>query len=150
MTNDTAKPDEDKGVREPHADYGMKRRGDNVGQSGRWRAANDPGEAYAKNESGGQSTPTPASGHPHEDNERRPNADKPNVSDYRGGYAASGESDAVDDKSKYDSGAYAEAGGVDGPSAPAGSDEWEDQAGAGFGESYGAGREAAEDKDDRG
>jgi hypothetical protein len=133
----------DRGESEP-----LKRRGDNVGQSGRWTRG-DPGERRYGNEESRHSTEDAtehAPGAPAEPPERQPNADKPNASPYEGRFASPEEEgeERGDDKSRYDSGSYAEAGGVLGGDRRTHPDDerWQAEGGAGYGEKYGSGREA--------
>jgi len=128
----------------------MKARGDNVGQSGRWRRADgtendEVSRRYGKEESH-HSTDHPV-GAPHEDHDREPNAEKPISTHYQGRSASRGEGEQGG-TARYPSSSYADAGGDAGQSqpAPVGSAGWEDQGGAGHGEGYGVGRDPDESK----
>ena len=125
-------------------DSNMHRRSDNVGQSGRWRKPEESGERSVSQEENLISS-TPPSGRVHENNDRRPNDEKPNATGYEGRYAERGNAEPEDNKAKHSGRGYADAGGHGGDAKPpAGSEKWEDQAGAGYGEQYGAGRKASE------
>jgi hypothetical protein len=132
------------------SDEGLKRRGDNVGQSGRW-GRGDPGEKRYGNEERYHSTDHPA-GAPAEPPHPEPNADKPNRGPYEGRFAEPGTDGEKhgDDKARYPSGGYGKAGGTIGGDRPdAGDERWKDEAGAGYGEDYGVGRDAEGDDGER-
>jgi hypothetical protein len=129
---------------------GLKRRGDNVGQSGRWTKGDPSVDRYG-NEEGRHSTEHAtehAPGTPDEAPHRTPNADKPNASRYEGRFASPGEAgeEHGDDKADHPAGSYAEAGGTAGADRPThpGDGRWQDEGGAGYGEQYGSGREAGD------
>jgi hypothetical protein len=135
--------------RKPEAappDDNLTRRGDNVGQSGRW-GRGDPGEKRYGHEERFHSTEHPA-GIPAEPPRREPNADKPNSAPYEGRSAEPGTEGETqgDGKARYPSGSYGKAGGTIGGDRPdAGDERWRDEAGAGYGEDYGVGRDAEGD-----
>jgi len=118
----------------------LTRRGDNVGQSGRWkREGTDPGVERYGNEESFHSTDHPE-GKAHEAPHRQPNADKPNVSPYSNSYDSpeNGE-ERGDDKSRHRDGSYADAGGELGGDLPKHPDQrYKGEGGAGHGEDYGA------------
>jgi hypothetical protein len=124
-------------------DERLKRRGDNVGQSGRWTKG-DPGADRYGNEERHHSTDH-APGTPDEPPQRTPNADTSNASPYEGRFASPGEAgeEHGDDKADYPAGSYAQAGGTAGANQPVhpGDGRWEDAGGAGYGEQYGTGRD---------
>jgi hypothetical protein len=119
----------------------LKRRGDNVGQSGRWRRddGEDVGMERYGNEERFHSTDHPE-GAAHEAPHRQPNADKPNATTYEGDFAAPQEGEERgDDKSRYRSKGYSDAGGETSGNHPKHPDKrWKDESGAGHGEDYGA------------
>jgi hypothetical protein len=118
----------------------LKRRGDNVGQSGRWRREDrqdDGAERYGDEEQF-HSTDHPE-GAPHEAPLRQPNADKPNASTYEGDFAAPQEGEGSgDDKSRYRNKGYSDAGGEIGGNQPKHPGTRWKESGAGHGEDYGA------------
>jgi hypothetical protein len=117
----------------------LKRRGDNVGQSGRWqREGADPGMERYGNEESFHSTDHPE-GKPHEAPHREPNADKPNVSRYSGSFDSPEQGEERgDDKSRYGDASYADAGGELGGNPPKHPGKRWSEGGAGHGEDYGA------------
>jgi len=127
----------------------LERRGDNVGQSGRWGRGDAGAKRYGHEECWHDSE-HPA-GSPAEAGAREPNADRPNGTPYADASAHEGriappekqDAQPGDDQSRYRPGSYADAGGIigDDPSHP-GDGRWEDEGGAGYGEDYGSGRDA--------
>jgi hypothetical protein len=120
----------------------LVRRGDNVGQSGRWRREDgrDPGERRYGNEERWHDSEHSA-GEPAEDEPRQPNADKPNTGPYARGSHEEGEHRG-DDTARYPAKGYSDAGGKEGSDKPQHPGErWKDEGGAGFGEKYGEGRD---------
>ena len=91
---------------------GLTRRGDNVGQSGRW-GRGDPDEKRYGHEERFHSTDHPEST-PAEPPQRQPNADKPVAGRYEGRFAKPGEEaeNPPGDKARYPSGGYSDAGGA--------------------------------------
>jgi hypothetical protein len=127
---------------------GLIRRGDNVGQSGRWRREGDAGADRYGHEERFHSTEhpaAPADEPPH----REPNADKPNATTYEGRYAAPQDTGSEDNKARYDNSAYAEAGGEIGEDKAVrpGEDKWQGEAGAGVRKDYPLGADRATDEE---
>jgi hypothetical protein len=124
----------------------LKRRGDNVGQSGRWTKGDPASDRYGHEERW-HSSEHPA-GAPDEPLHPAPGDDKPAASPYQGRFAPPGEAgeEHGDDKADHPAGSYAEAGGTAGSDRPThpGDGRWEDEGGAGHGEQYGSGREPAD------
>ena len=138
MTNHRGKQDEP-----------LERRGDNIGQSGRWRRVdgteNDEVTRHHGHEERWHSSEHPV-GEPDESISGEPNADKPNASPYEGRFAPPEEGEEVgDDKSRYDAKSYAQAGGQMSGDRPQHPDKrWKEQGGEGQGENYGVGCDAEE------
>lgn len=125
-------------------DEHLKRRGENVGQSGRW-ARDDgitPGERRYGNEERWHSSEHMA-GVPAKGEHPQPCSEKPSAGPYKGDFAPSGEAgEKGDDKVRFPAKSYSDAGGTqhsDKSKHP--SERWKDQGGAGFGERYGEGQD---------
>ena len=123
----------------------LERRGDNVGQSARWRRMDGTQDDEVARRYGHEerwhSSEHPA-GEPDESLQREPNVDKPNTSAYEGQSGAPKGAEQDDDDSRYGDQSYAEAGGEIGGDRPRfPSRRWEEQGGAGEGEGYGVGRD---------
>lgn len=147
MTEDHDKPNAPPRPQDPI----LRRRGDNVGQSGRWYRADDgktDAERHYGHEERWHSTDHPA-GLPHETDGpaepdvSSPGARSPDTPGYGGRIAPpeKGEQHG-DDQARYRDKSYADPGGTAGADQPKHPGKrWEDQGGAGHGEEYGSGRE---------
>jgi hypothetical protein len=125
----------------------LKRRGDNVGQSGRWTRDEDKTKRYGNEERWHSTDHADA---PQQGEQREPNADKPRGGPYEGGYAPPEQGqEKGDDKSRFRSGSYADPGGETGKETPVapGETRWRDERAAGHDKDYGRGSEIADDKD---
>jgi hypothetical protein len=127
----------------------LKRRGDNVGQSGRW-GHEDRGMRRYGNEERWHSTDeagAPPLDH-NDDTEASRASQPPRSGGYEGRIAPRGEKEAqADDQSRFRNRAYADAGGeTDGeqPIAP-GEDRWENERAEGHDSEYGRGHAKNED-----
>jgi hypothetical protein len=154
MAGPQDKNQEDRDVPSRSPEEEMTPRGSNVGQSGRWRRADGTEhdevarrygneEKHHATEDGGGS-----SGGVEEDLGRAPDHRNASSDIARSGRRSvprgepTGDQDAGE--TRYESSAYGEAGGKGGEDPPAGSEEWQGQSGAGYGEDYGVGRDPAE------
>jgi hypothetical protein len=128
----------------------LKRRGDNVGQSGRWARDEDGTRRYGNEErfhSTDEAGAPPAN--PHEDKEGDRISETPRSGGYEGRFPPRGEGQAnPDDRSRFRNRSYADAGGEtsgEQPVAP-GEDRWENERAEGYDKEYGRGH--AKDDDD--